>query len=123
MITLMETFSILEPLLPMDIITNHIIPYTYEYQPAELLEDVREFHFVHTKLCMLYQQCIRSSSAIRSQIKIYCGYNNMVSYNELCFRSFSCGKTNIARFLRIFLARLSVKFRKQFLLWQCLRLE
>ena len=36
--------------IPMDIIINHIIPYTYNIQPNLLLEDIKNYHKIKTIL-------------------------------------------------------------------------
>ncbi len=36
--------------IPIDIIINHIIPYTYNIQPKFLLEDIKNYHKIRTIL-------------------------------------------------------------------------
>ena len=36
--------------IPIDIIINHIIPYTYNIQPNLLLEDIKNYHKIKTIL-------------------------------------------------------------------------
>ena len=36
--------------IPYDIITNHIIPYTYNIQPKTLLEDIQNYHMIKSIL-------------------------------------------------------------------------
>ena len=36
--------------IPIDIIINHIIPYTYNIQPRLLLEDINNYHKIKTIL-------------------------------------------------------------------------
>ena len=36
--------------IPIDIIINHIIPYTYNIQPKLLLEDIKNYHKIRTIL-------------------------------------------------------------------------
>lgn len=122
-ITLMETFFGIETRLPIDIITNLIIPYTYTCQTIDLMEDVREYWQVNSELCRLYQENNVRGFVIRNQIKRYCTFTSEACYNDLCCKSFFFGTTDMARLLRIFLAFLSVTSRKRFLLWQRLRLE
>lgn len=40
--------------LPIEIIREHIIPYTYNPQPEKLCEDIRSFHCVHEHLYEVY---------------------------------------------------------------------
>ena len=37
-------------IIPLDIIINHIIPYTYNIQPNLLLEDIKNYYTIKTKL-------------------------------------------------------------------------
>ena len=37
-------------ILPLDIIINHIIPYTYNIQPKFLLEEIKNYHKIITIL-------------------------------------------------------------------------
>ena len=37
-------------IIPIDIIINHIIPYTYNIQPKLLLEDIKNYHKIKTIL-------------------------------------------------------------------------
>ena len=37
-------------IIPIDIIINHIIPYTYNIQPNLLLEDIKNYHKIKTIL-------------------------------------------------------------------------
>jgi hypothetical protein len=36
--------------IPLDIIINYIIPYTYNIQPKSLLEDIENYYTIKTKL-------------------------------------------------------------------------
>ena len=40
--------------LSQDIITTHIIPYTYNPQPSELLKDIRVYHYTLEKMYIMF---------------------------------------------------------------------
>lgn len=42
--------------LPIEIIREHIIPYTYNPQPEELCKDIRSFYCVREHLCDAYYE-------------------------------------------------------------------
>lgn len=41
--------------LPIEIIREHIIPYTYEKQPEFIVEDIRDFILFRKSICTLYK--------------------------------------------------------------------
>ena len=51
----MDTLTKHMNMLPVEIITQEIIPFTYEKQPYELLKDIESFHETSKYLYSLYQ--------------------------------------------------------------------
>ena len=73
--------------LPFDIIINHIIPYTYNIQPKLLLEDIKNYYEIKTKL-MNYKY---NTNMIKHEI-LAVFYDNKPLLNKILYRHFMCGK-------------------------------
>jgi hypothetical protein len=67
--------------IPFDIITNHIIPYTYNIQPISLLEDIKNYHIIKSTLI----NDKHKTDIIKHEIlaKYYCNYNKQKINNIL----------------------------------------
>ena len=70
-------------IIPLDIIINHIIPYTYNIQPNILLEDIKNYYIIKTKL-INYKYNI---NIIKHELLSNC-YMNKQKFNNILDRHF-----------------------------------
>jgi hypothetical protein len=67
--------------IPYDIIINHIIPYTYNIQPKILIEDIKNYYTIKSKIMN-----DKYSSTIKLEILAYFSFKNM--FNNILNRHF-----------------------------------
>jgi hypothetical protein len=69
--------------IPLDIIINHIIPYTYNIQPNILLEDIKNYYTIKTKLI----NDKHNTNVIKHELLSNC-YINKQKFNNILDRHF-----------------------------------
>jgi hypothetical protein len=69
--------------IPFDVIINHIIPYTYNIQSNTLLEDIKNYYIIKTKL-MNYKY---DTNIIKHDI-LAVFYDNKSLLNKILYRNF-----------------------------------
>lgn len=69
--------------IPLDIIINHIIPYTYNIQPKILLEDIKNYYIIKTKLI----NDKYNTNIIKHELLSNC-YMNKQKFNNILDRHF-----------------------------------
>jgi len=69
--------------IPLDIIINHIIPYTYNIQPNILLEDITNYYTIKTKLI----NDKYNTNIIKHELLSNC-YMNKQKFNNILDRHF-----------------------------------
>ena len=69
--------------IPLDIIINHIIPYTYNIQPKLLLEDITNYYTIKTKLI----NNNFNTNIIKHELLSNC-YMNKQKFNNILDRRF-----------------------------------
>ena len=75
--------------IPIDIIINHIIPYTYNIQPNLLLEDIKNYHKIKTILT----DDKYDIDIIKHEI-LACFYTNKQKLNNILHRHFQINLQN-----------------------------
>ena len=76
--------------IPFDIIINHIIPYTYNIQSKSLLEDIKNYNEIKTKL----MNDKYDTDIIKHEILANCYINRRI-YNNVLQRHY---QTNLKKF-------------------------
>lgn len=66
--------------LPFDIIINNILPYTYELQNKNLLEDIKNFYINYNIIKNVYTYN-QSPIIILNDLLVFCNDNNNNNYN------------------------------------------
>ena len=69
--------------IPFDVIINHIIPYTYNIQPKLLLEDIKNYYTIKTKLI----NDKYNTNIIKHELLSNC-YMNKKKFNNILARRF-----------------------------------
>jgi len=69
--------------IPFDVIINHIIPYTYNIQPKLLLEDIKNYYTIKTKLI----NDKYNTNIIKHELLSNC-YMNKKKFNNILDRHF-----------------------------------
>ena len=69
--------------IPLDIIINYIIPYTYNIQPKSLLEDIENYYTIKTKL----MNDKYNTNVIKHELLSNC-YMNKQKFNVILDRHF-----------------------------------
>lgn len=62
--------------IPLDIIVNHILPYTYRTKPTHHLQDVRSFHADYAFLRNIYAFDYYNYHILLSDLMFYCNNFN-----------------------------------------------
>ena len=75
--------------IPLDIIINHIIPYTYNIQPNILLEDIKNYYIIKTKLI----NDKYNTNIIKHELLSNC-YMNKQKFNNILDRNFQIYSKN-----------------------------
>lgn len=68
--------------VPYDIIINHIIPYTYNIQPNILMEDIKNYYMIKSKIME-----DKYSTSIKLEIFAFFYYKN--AFNNILNRNFT----------------------------------
>jgi hypothetical protein len=75
--------------IPLDIIINHIIPYTYNIQPNILLEDIKNYYTIKIKLL----NDKYNTNIIKRELLSNC-YMNKQKFNNILGRHFQIHSKN-----------------------------
>lgn len=75
--------------IPLDIIMNHIIPYTYNIQPNILLEDIKNYYIIKAKLINNKYD----TKIIKHELLSNC-YMNTQKFNNILDRHFQIHSKN-----------------------------